>query len=298
MTDHDLDQTLRKGPFDVALHAAIRARGLSLETLRRRLAAQGVAVSLSTLSYWQRGRTRPERSGSLHAVRGLEEILDLPRHSLVTLLRPASERTGPWRTLPELCPEPGIRELLDEIGGHGDRRVTGLSLHDQYTIGPRRSIVETHTRAVYQAQQPGVDRWIVVYHHPHGLLPSARSARGCRFGRVRTDAASGLVAAELLFDRALDRGETYLLEYGFAFDESGAPACEEGRGFHTPQHEYLIEIRFHPSALPARCYRTWRPDAQTRLRDTGDLRLSSYRSAHFIEFGMPAGYHGIRWEWD
>ncbi|WP_218005892.1 hypothetical protein [Actinomadura hibisca] len=299
VTEDDLLQMLQYGPFNVALQAAIQARGLSLEALRRRLEEQGIAVSLSTLSYWQRGRTRPERADSLRAVRGLEVILELPRHSLLTLLRPTAERSaGPWLPVEELCPEPGVRDLLDEIGDRGARQLTGLSLHDQYVVGPRRELAEMRTRAVFQAQQRGVDRWVAVYHHPQRALPSSRTAHGCRFGRVRVDEASGLIAAELLFDRALGRGETYLLEYGFGFEETGPPIAEEGRGFHTPQHEYLIEVRFHPAALPARCYRTWRPDARTSLKDAADLRLSSYRSVHFIEFGLAAGYHGIRWEWD
>jgi transcriptional regulator with XRE-family HTH domain len=299
VTEDDLLQLLQYGPFNVALHAAIQARGLSLEALRRRLEEQGIAVSLSTLSYWQRGRTRPERADSLRAVRALEMILGLPRHSLLTLLKPSSERTaGPWLPVEELCPEPGVRDLMDEIGEPGARRLTGLSVHDQYTIGPRRELREVRSRAVFQAQRRGVDRWIAVYHHPHGILPASRTARGCRFGRVRMDGTSGLIAAELLFDRALGRGETYLLEYGFVFDETGPPVTEEGRGFRTPQHEFLIEVRFHPSALPARCYRTWRPDAQTALKDAADLRLSSYHSVHFIEFGVDAGYHGMRWEWE
>ncbi|WP_433326608.1 hypothetical protein [Spirillospora sp. CA-294931] len=299
MAEDDLLQMLQQGPFNVALHAAIQARGLSLEALRRRLEEQGIAVSLSTLSYWQRGRTRPERADSLRAVRALEVILGLPRHSLLTLLRPSADRpTAPFLPLEELIPEPGVRELLDEIGERGDRLLTGLSMHDLYVIGAEREMREVRTRAVFQAQQRGVDRWIAVYHHPHRMLPSSRTARGCRFGRVRMDEDSGIVAAELLFDRALGRGETYLLEYGFGFDEPSNPVDEEGRGFHTPQHEYLIEVRFHPSALPARCYRTWRPDAQTALKDAADLRMSSYHSVHYIEFGMAAGYHGIRWEWD
>ncbi|GAA2447905.1 hypothetical protein GCM10010191_76590 [Actinomadura vinacea] len=290
---------MRNGPFNVALHAAIQARGLSLEALRRRLEEQGIGVSLSTLSYWQRGRTRPERADSLRAVRALEVILGLPRHSLLTLLKPSAERSaGPWLPVEELCTEPGVRDLMDEIGERGERRLTGLSLHDQHVIGPDRELREVRTRAVFQAQRRGADRWIAVYHHPQRVLPSSRFARGCRFGRVRVDEASGLIAAELLFDRALGRGETYLLEYGFGFDETGPPVLEEGRGFRAPQHEFLIEVSFHPSALPARCYRTWRPNAQTALKDLGDLRPSRYHSVHFIEFGVTAGYHGMRWEWE
>lgn len=129
VAEDDLLEVLQYGPFNVALQAAIQARGLSLDSLRRRLEQQGIAVSLSTLSYWQRGRTRPERADSMRAVRGLEVILELPRHSLLTLLRPTADRSaGTWLPVEELCPEPGVRDLLDEIGDRGGRRLTGLSL--------------------------------------------------------------------------------------------------------------------------------------------------------------------------
>lgn len=299
VTDDELSRLLRQGPFDVALRAAVQTRGLSLEAMQRRLRDQGLSVSLSTLSYWQRGRTRPERADSLRVVRGLEVILELPQHSLVTLLKPSEDRpAGPWLPLEELCPEPGVRELLDEIGDRGTERLTGLTLHDRSTMGPGGELLQSRTRVVLQAQERGVDRWIAVYHHEHGIVPSTREASGCRFGRVRMDETSGLVAAELLFDRPLNRGETYLLEYAFGFEPGGPPVTEEGRGFRFPQHEYLIEMRFDPQVLPARCYRTWRPDAQTPLQDVTELRMSSAHSVHCIEFGAVSGFHGIRWEWN
>ena len=57
---------------------ALRRRGLSLERVRHRLQTQGIGISLATLSYWQRGRSQPERAKSLRAVDALEEILALP----------------------------------------------------------------------------------------------------------------------------------------------------------------------------------------------------------------------------
>ena len=75
-----------------------------------------------------------------------------------------------------------------------------------------------------------------------------------------------------------------------------AEECD--RAFRTLSSVWEAAEERHPSALPARCHRTWRPDGHTALKDSADLRLSSYHSAHFIEFGMAAGYHGIRWEWD
>lgn len=298
-TDSDLLQIVRTGPFDVALQAAIRARGLTLEAVQRRLRESDIHVSLSSLSYWQRGRTRPERADSLRAVRGLEHVLELPRHSLITLLRPADVRPVVGPPVKEMFPEPSAQELLDEIGDRINGRLTCLSLHDRYIIGPDRRLRSSQTRAVLQAQHPGVDRWICIYHNEHGILPDQKTASRCRFGRVRTDTTSAVVASELLFDRPLACGETYLIEYGFGFSAPGPPNTEEGRGFRFPQHEYLIEIEFDPSMTPARCYRTWRSDVTTPMMEEADLRMSSSHTVHFIEFGIqPGAAIGIRWEWE
>lgn len=299
MVEDDLLQTVRNGPFDVALQTAIQVRGLTLETLQRRLRERSIHVSLSSLSYWQRGRTRPERAESLKAVRGLETILDLPRHSLISLLSPTDNRpAGTGLPMEEILPEASARDLLDAIGDRVHGLLTCLSLHDRFIVGPDRALRSVRTRAVLGAQQPGVDRWTCVYHNAHGVLPDRREASRCRFGRVRTDPASGVMATELLFDRPLSRGETYLIEYGFGFPIPGPSNTEEGRAFRFPHHEYLIEIEFHPSMVPARCYRTWRPDASAPADET-DLRMSSSHTVHSIEFGLqPGGRIGIRWEWE
>src|SRR5437016_1411735 len=56
-----VELALRDGPFCHALTTAVRSRGLTLRQLQYRLRARGVAVSAVTLSYWQSGRSRPER---------------------------------------------------------------------------------------------------------------------------------------------------------------------------------------------------------------------------------------------
>ena len=64
--------------FAGALRDAIQARGLGLERIQERLRAEGFSVSLATLSYWQTGRSRPERRESLAALAELEKILGGP----------------------------------------------------------------------------------------------------------------------------------------------------------------------------------------------------------------------------
>jgi len=72
----DLGTLLRVGPFDAALRAAIRARGLSLDRLREHLRARGVTVTTATLSYWQSGRSRPERRDSVRPDRWVVRVTD------------------------------------------------------------------------------------------------------------------------------------------------------------------------------------------------------------------------------
>ena len=69
------------------------------------LGEHGVRVSLATLSYWQSGRSRPERRESLIALQHLEDVLRVPRGSLAdTCIHPhgfcrnvlvAGPRAGP-----------------------------------------------------------------------------------------------------------------------------------------------------------------------------------------------------------
>ena len=59
--------------FGNALTRAVEAGGLSLERIRHHLARRGAQVSVSTVSYWRRGRSRLERPESLKVVKLLEE---------------------------------------------------------------------------------------------------------------------------------------------------------------------------------------------------------------------------------
>src|SRR5262245_19537372 len=84
--------------FPVALRAAIRASGLSLDRIQYRLRARGLTISVTALSYWQSGRRRPERPESLSALKHLEEVLGVESGSLTALLGPPRPRGRAQRT--------------------------------------------------------------------------------------------------------------------------------------------------------------------------------------------------------
>ncbi|MFC6885618.1 MULTISPECIES: helix-turn-helix domain-containing protein [Actinomadura] len=291
--------------FDEALRGAIRARGLSLERLHARLADRGIRVSLASLSNWQRGRCRPERSQSLHAVRALEQILNVPQDSLVTRLGPPRPR-GRWvRHVPgalpyrDLCEVSGsVDRLLGQIAPPSDGQLEWLSCHERMFVGPDREERGIHTRLVLRARADGVDRHVAVHYNERGRLADLAQTAYCRVGRMRTDPGSGVSAAELLFERSLERGETYVVEYEFGHEEHGPLSSTYRRWFRFPVREFVLQVHFDPAALPARCYRDWQPNVSTPASDVQELRLTGWHTVHMADVDLRPGVHGIRWEWD
>lgn len=87
-------------PFAEVLDQALSERGLALERVVDHLKRRGVSCSISTLSLWRRGRTRPSLARSGAVLHTLESVLDLERDVLVDALavpRPESPAGGTSR---------------------------------------------------------------------------------------------------------------------------------------------------------------------------------------------------------
>ncbi|MBO2458297.1 hypothetical protein [Actinomadura violacea] len=291
--------------FDSVLRTAVQARGLGLERLHARLAERGIQVSVASLSNWQRGRCRPERSRSLSAVQALEEILELAPGSLTALLGPRRPR-GRWahnvpgalsyRDVSQV--HASVDRLLDQIRNPVDGQLRWLSCDETVRVGAGRDERSVRTRVVFQARTDGVDRHVAVHYCEKEMLPDIRRASHCRLGQVRTDPEAGVTAAELLFEHPLRRGETYMVDYEFGYSRGGPEATFYQRWFRHPMHMYLLHVHFEPDALPARCLRVWQPNTVTPPADVAELRLSGWRAVHVAEMEVRPGVHGIRWEWD
>ena len=124
--------------FAETLRAAIAARGLSLDRIREHLARRGVSLSLATLSYWQTGRSLPERRASLAAVRHLEDVLALEAGTLSELLGPAlrGRRRQDVRHRRVVADARGDRRRGRRRRHRWDSRLTRISQHDHVTVGP------------------------------------------------------------------------------------------------------------------------------------------------------------------
>ncbi|MDR7303284.1 hypothetical protein [Haloactinomyces albus] len=303
-----LSRLLRTGPFEEALRTAIRSSRLSLERIQHRLNSRGTPVSITALSYWQSGRRRPERPESLLALQQLENVLGVPDGALSALLGPPRPRgrtrgTGDTPPLTSLWSDSASAvELLAQVDTSHDSNLTRLSQHDVVHIDGDGAQVKARMRQLVQAERNGVDRWVTVFDSEGTDVtpPTIRALRSCRLGRVRTDHDRGVVVAELLFDRTLERGETVLMEYEVV------PAPESlrnrnqdhtySRRFRLPIREYLLELQFDPDRPPLNCESyVAHPDGQEIDRPK-PLTVDQYGRTHAVVLDLGQASFCARWE--
>lgn len=285
-TTPSLEALLRIGPFHSALRAAIRRRGLTLERLRLRLAQQDVPVALSTLSDWQQGRVRPISPKSLKAVSVLEELLDVPSRSLLTLL----EQSGPngW---PDVIPGmvPGFNTYDLEV----------VARHDRVFVDAERHASRTHVKMVVRARNDGVDRFYAHY-FCDDLVRAAEVAhepvRNCRLGQTALGESQRVTVEELLFDRPLSAGETWVFEF-VIHDPTRIDSIEFAHGVRCFLAQSLIEVHFDPAALPVDPHVYLQDWQETEPHRTIDLQLDHTHSVHHFEANVSVNWVGIRWNW-
>ncbi|RSS43581.1 hypothetical protein EF912_29665 [Streptomyces sp. WAC07061] len=301
-----LARMLRDGPFHTALRAAIAARGLPLQRVQHRLAARGIKLGVTSLSYWQQGARRPRHPESLRAVSALEEILELPGGSLLRLL------TGP---LPDAGPpRPAARSYraLVSVGAAVEGLLAGMELpadgglhtvghHERVRIGPGGELRTRESQQIVRAHRDGVDRYLAVHHGDPGCDATrveVTAYENCRTGRVRCHREAGVVVAELLFDARLRRGDTYVFGYGIT-DGTGGRSTEYVRGFSYAGGQYVLQVAFDEAALPVRCRRFARTGPGAPRTALVDLTPSGrHRAVHLLEQEVRRGILGITWDWE
>lgn len=290
---------LRTGSFAEAFRAAVATRGLSLDSLQRRLSERGVRVGIATLSCWQNGRRRPERPSSLRAVSVLEDILGLPSDSLLVLLGPPRPR-GHGVGLPAGSREyrhilptwAALTDLLASLGTVADTKLHIAAQHEQVWIDGQGCSPRRENFQILRAHQDGVDRYVAIVDADPGAdigRIEVEALENCRVGRVRRDAEAGLLVAELLFDLTLRPDQTHLIRY--AVTDRAAVECRDfHRGFRFPAGQYALQVRFDPARLPVACF-AYRGAVEHELPMTG------HHAVHINVDPVPPGIVGIRWDW-
>lgn len=303
----ELATALRTGPFHLALRTALRARGLALHRIQQHLALRGVHIGVTSLSYWQQGHRRPERPESLRAVRELEDILDLPAHSLTRLLGPrqalvdgwATVVTRPYRDL--IAPASAVDELLAELPGPRDTGLHTITHIERIRIGADHQLLRRDSQHALRAHRDGTDRYLAIHQGDPGSdvrRVTVRAEENCRTGRIRRDPASQLIVAELLLDRRMRTGETHLLSYGFDDAPAPEPGNEYVRGFNSGAGQYILQVTFHPDALPVRCHRFASRAPGSPPFEREELTLDGHGCVHLVATGLTPCLLGVGWDWD
>ncbi|MFD9337008.1 hypothetical protein ACFWBF_21785 [Streptomyces sp. NPDC060028] len=305
----ELARLLRAGPFHLALRAALTARGLPLHRVQHRLAARGIKVGVTSLSYWQQGARRPRRPESLKAVQALEQILELPDGTLLRLLAaPEATAAGPEAGRPSARPYralisvgAAVEELLVGMELPADGGLHTVGHQERVRIGPAGQLLGRASQHVVRAHRDGIDRYVAVHHGDPGCDPArvrVRADENCRTGRVRWHREAGVVVAELLFDARLRAGDTYVFGYGFE-DGTGGRSAEYVRGFAYTGGQYVLQVRFDEAALPVRCRRFSRTAPGAPPGQVSDLTPSGrHRAVHLVEPCVGRGILGIAWDWE
>lgn len=302
----DIGHLLRAGPFHLALRAALAARGLPLHRVQHRLAARGIKVGVTSLSYWQQGARRPRQAESLRAVTALEQILELPEGALSRLLGAPEAAAGPARPASRsyralVGVGAAVEQLLEGMELPADGGLHSVGHHERVRIGSAGELRSRESQQIVRAHRDGVDRYLAVHHGDPGCDASrvgVTAYENCRTGRVRCHPAAGVVVAELLFDARLRRGDTYVFGYRVE-DGTGTRSDEYVRGFSYAGGQYMLQVRFDEAALPVRCRRFARSGPQAPRTGFADLTPSGrHRAVHLLEQGVRRGILGIAWDWD
>lgn len=284
--------------FAPVLAAAIKARGLTLESLRRRLEERGVTVSVATLSYWQNGRSLPTRAHSQNTLGVLEEVLDVEPGTLTSMapVTPARRRTNSARRQRHAELPRTVDEAM-RVAGLDTSRLRKMSLHLTLHVAADHTHESEVLRTVVQCLVGGTDSFPVVVQMDGTLAYQVHPLRNCSVARSWQIPEQGLVLTEMRLSRPLRLGELAMYEY-----RSSIPAGEDSTdfGIALPRlQELVLEVQFAPTAVPRRVVgytRTVDHDPGMDSPDAVELPLAE-GLAQYVRLDVPAGIYMIGWQW-
>lgn len=212
MSDTSTTRSLDGIAFSEALDRALAASPYTLTGLQAALVAHGHRVSAATLSYWKSGRSLPTRAGSMEVVTAIEELLELPPHSLAAALHSTA---SPGLALPSLLSDAERPQaVLDEMG---------LTFHSPYAFDALSDVLLTGTgdgldhqsvHLLVRADGPGVSRIPLVLNGPaEAGVPQLTVTRGARLGRTVALDDLGTIVCEVLLPHELAVGERQWVDY-------------------------------------------------------------------------------------
>ncbi|OKJ00165.1 hypothetical protein AMK18_15935 [Streptomyces sp. CB01249] len=287
--------------FATTFKQALQRRGLPLEDVRDHLEAHGITLSVATLSYWQSGRSQPEKARSLCAVDILEPFLGLPGGTLRSLLR---RRPRGWVPPHDPAAVRGVygensdvEQALGDDFPHFNAGLRRLVVHEAVRVNEHRLVDEIRVTVAVRA-----------VHHDARHLTVIHTLDGAEGGATDVTVPSGpaprtwfrpepnCVVAEIPFGRRLVRNETAVVEYTVRTAATAGVSHQHESRVTTPLQTYLLQVRFHPSALPSKCWHSYR----RRLGAEPGRQLApldGLHTTHLLPMKPAPGVHGVEWRW-
>ena len=307
--------TTPDSPFAGAVKDALRTAGIPLRRVAERLEEAGFHISPATLSGWANGRNVPERTGyTLDRLLALGRVLDDGPGGLIRAYHDTNP--GPWnmrlRSRHPLEPRtaeaaPGDQKsVLDARGCTNEGAIAVTDQVEHHRVGATKLPERSDVQLSLVALRPGVrGYWIphtVDDKAPREVVPEP----GRSLGRQDTVTGPGyhLRAVELLFDHALDVGDTAELAFSLVFrhpepDPRRIPPGGFFRVVSDPACRRLrMDLTFSPYLRPAWVrWVVWQHDTVDRLPFAGTPVHSD--DGHFRhEVTDPAQTaYGYLWDW-
>jgi hypothetical protein len=258
-------------------------------------------LSVATLSYWQSGRSRPERSASLSALGALEEILAVKRGELARRLPPrrramvAHDADGAGRNGALVYADSQLLDrLVEEVGLSWDAGIERISVHDRMRLRADRTEDFHAVREIIRATRDGVDRYPMWYGGDALPRPPELAAvTNCRIGRVARAPDRSYIVAEVLLERPLRQGESVLVEHEVVSSEHTEPLTRWTRGTSRKAREIHLEVRFHDEDIPLSAEKLVITDGVEKLEPV----VLTGPTLHLLTLDFGPGICGLRWSW-
>lgn len=282
--------------FAETLEQAIAAQPLTLERIAARLKEAGTPTSVTTLSYWQTGRSQPTRARSRRCLSELDHILGLQPGTLLGSLD-SNPRWAPHAVMPS---SESAAELIAELDLNLLHTWSRISTHDRLVIDSAGRESSQRVGMVMRAEVDGAQSWPIVIHqdsHVPGSVAAVREISGVHMDDVRILPEEHLTVVRATLPHPVSRGTCVSVEYEISWGAQSERSHRFERGLPSPGTTLVMEVEFR-GPLPQRVRRYHQPD--THVADDiayfDDIR-SDGRSLQFVATDAPAGCHGMSFTW-
>lgn len=288
------------GSFSGVFASALRARGVSLSWLRRRLVDRANPVSMATLSYWRSGLRAPEGAASLAAVEDIERLLDLPRGALLDLL---TERVrlgalhDPRIPFTEEQIMNALNETLEILDAPPLDITREISTHVVGDVAADGYLRRRTSRTLLQSVSPGTVEFVTytLLSAEDRLDRPEMTVHGAKVVRDHLHVSERVYAYVLQLDQPLTVGTTTMVETTMEGHDDYTSQPETGAFVVRPIRDLVLWTRFHEDAIP---------DWLDELERTEEMDETVYRplrpqaSVHQTRRDFGPGALGIRWGYD